>query len=395
MSLKKYSWITGVILWSVIAAAFIGPGTITTAVKAGSHYKLSLLWAVVFSTAACIILQEMAARITIASGKNLGQAITLKFGAKNGRLLQYLTGGVVIAGCAAYEAGNILGAVSGLALMTGIAKPWLTAIISAGAFVLLWFGRSSIISYLMMGLVFIMGVGFFMMAQAQTFSTQQITQAFIPAVPAGSEMLLVALIGTTIVPYNLFLGSGITQGQTISSMRMGLIVSVGLGGVVTAMVLMAGTAVEGFSSFADLSAALRVHSGTWGAGALALGLFAAGFSSSVTAPYAAAIIGETVFGMQSKRTLRGIWLGVLLMGFVFGIMNIKPVPVILAVQSLNGFILPLLVFIMIRVVSDTRLMGPVHRPRPAYQMILWGVFSIVLVIGLNNVYKALAQTLGW
>ena len=68
----KGSKVSSVILWSVISAAFIGPGTVTTAVTAGSVYQLDLMWAVVFATIACILLQEVSARITIASGLSLG-----------------------------------------------------------------------------------------------------------------------------------------------------------------------------------------------------------------------------------------------------------------------------------------------------------------------------------
>ena len=52
-----------IILWSAIAAAFIGPGTVTTAASAGAGYGLTLLWAVLFSVVATFVLQEAAARL--------------------------------------------------------------------------------------------------------------------------------------------------------------------------------------------------------------------------------------------------------------------------------------------------------------------------------------------
>ena len=127
-------------IWSIISAAFIGPGTVTTAVSAGSSFGLGLLWAVTFATAACIVLQEVAARITIASGKNLGQTLTVKFGKSSGNFLKWLIGGSVIAGCAAYEAGNILGAVSGLNLLTSSDTALLTILVTLSSFLLLWRG---------------------------------------------------------------------------------------------------------------------------------------------------------------------------------------------------------------------------------------------------------------
>src|SRR5688572_21775099 len=129
-----------VVIWSIISAAFIGPGTVTTAVSAGSSFRLDLLWAVTFATVACIVLQEVAARITIASGMNVGQSLTIKFGRSNGNFLKWLIGGSVIAGCAAYEAGNILGAVSGLNLLTGLNAVLLTILVTLVSFVLLWRG---------------------------------------------------------------------------------------------------------------------------------------------------------------------------------------------------------------------------------------------------------------
>ena len=58
---KRITWKGGlgsVLLWSVISAAFIGPGTVTTAANAGALFGTQLLWALLFSTLATILLQE-------------------------------------------------------------------------------------------------------------------------------------------------------------------------------------------------------------------------------------------------------------------------------------------------------------------------------------------------
>ena len=68
-----------VLFWSVISAAFIGPGTVTTAASAGAGYGFALLWALGFSTVACLVLQEASARLTLASGSDLGQALRRRF----------------------------------------------------------------------------------------------------------------------------------------------------------------------------------------------------------------------------------------------------------------------------------------------------------------------------
>ena len=59
----------------IIAAAFIGPGTITTASLAGANFGFHLVWALLFSIFATIILQDMAARLGAATGSGLAQAM--------------------------------------------------------------------------------------------------------------------------------------------------------------------------------------------------------------------------------------------------------------------------------------------------------------------------------
>lgn len=158
--MNKNKTLSSVILWSVISAAFIGPGTVTTAATAGSLFQLNLLWAVTFATIACIVLQEVSGRLTIVSGMTMGQALTKKYGEQQSSWLKFLLGGPVILGCAAYEAGNILGAVSGLNLMSSIDTKILTIIITAASAFILWSGKRNTIGWLMTFLVFLMGVAF-------------------------------------------------------------------------------------------------------------------------------------------------------------------------------------------------------------------------------------------
>jgi manganese transport protein len=379
-----------VVIWSIISAAFIGPGTVTTAVSAGSSFKLDLLWAVTFATLACIVLQEVAARITIATGMNVGQTLTVKFGRRNGNFLKWIIGGSVIAGCAAYEAGNILGAVSGLNLLTGISGIVLTIIVTTVSFIMLWRGSPGWISNLMMLLVVMMGISFLLVALTQQLSAVELISATIrPVIPANGQLLLLGLVGTTVVPYNIFLGSGISKGQTVPMMRVGLAISILIGGLITAFILIAGTAITDFSSFANLYNDFEVEVGKGAAISLALGLFAAGFSSSITAPYASAIIARTVFEAKEERTVKVVWMAVLLTGFLIGMSGVRPIPVILVVQALNGLILPLLVIFLILVSNDQELIRVEFRHNTIYNVLLLVVLGAVTLISLNNVDKAL------
>jgi len=383
------SKLSSVILYSVISAAFIGPGTITTAISAGATHQLQLLWAVTLGTIGCLVLQEVSARIVIASGLNIGQATQKCFGNKNGKRLMILVGGTVMAGCAAYQAGNILGAVAGLNLLTGFDSRILTVLIATVAFFVLWSNKRQVISWLMTVLVGLMGVAFFVLAFKQSFSlTDIISNAATPNFPVGGEMLVLGLIGTTIVPYNIFLGSGISKGKTVSLMRTGLSISVLIGGCITAAILVAGNSVGEFSSFTDLAESLGDKLGPIGAIALGVGLFAAGLSSSITAPFASSLIATTIFGWEDQRKLRWVWGFVLVTGFSFGISGIKPIPVILTVQALNGLILPLLVALLVVLINNKSLIPSLYRHGLFINTLLLLILGSVLLIGLNQVDKA-------
>ncbi len=388
--MRPPSKLSSVILYSVISAAFIGPGTITTAITAGATHQLQLLWAVALGTLGCLMLQETSARIVISSGLNLGQASQKCFGNSWGKALMVLVGVTVMLGCAAYEAGNMLGAVSGLNLLTSVDVKILTVLVAAASFVVLWTNKRQVISWLMTVLVGLMGVAFFILALQQPFSIKDVlTHTVMPSFPSGSALLILGLIGTTIVPYNIFLGSGISKGKTIPLMRIGLTVSVLVGGLITAAILIAGTSVQAFSSFPELAGSLREKLGPVGSLALGIGLFAAGFSSSITAPYASSVIASTVFGWEDQRRLRLVWVTVLLVGFLFGISGIKPIPVILTVQALNGLMLPLLVALLIMVVNQRSVTSTSHLPGLLYNLLLLLMLGSVLLIGMNQVEKAL------
>lgn len=390
--MKSSSKISSVILWSVISAAFIGPGTITTAITAGSRFQIELLWAIVFATAACFVLQEVSARITIVTGLTFGQTLARKYGDGNVQWIKWLVAIPVLLGCAAYEAGNILGAVSGMSLLLYGDVKWYTLVVTIFAGFILWKGGSKTLSLLMTVLVGMMGIAFLTLAFQSNFSFLEIIRAAtIPVIPKEAELLTLALIGTTIVPYSIFIGSAISKGQTVPLMRLGLFISVTIGGLITAWIMIAGTLTGSFSSFNELAINLSKQLGSVGNWALGIGLFAAGLSSAITSPYAASLIASTVLGSENRKTIRAVWMVVLLIGFLFGISGVKPIPVILVVQALNGFVLPLLAYFLILLVNDANVIPAAKRHAVWYDGILVCIFGATLLIGLNNVDKAITR----
>ena len=399
MSAKKR--ILNILFWSVVSAAFIGPGTITTAAKSGAVFGSELLWALVFSTLACLLLQEAAARLTMVSDKNLGQAITEQFEkSKSKWLVLSLVLGAIVLGAAAYEMGNLLGAVAGFQLIFNIPSYILVLIIGLIASVILSIPSLKIISSIMGFLVVIMGIGFLITAVLIQPSFSEILKgAFIPHIPSETEagVLVLGLIGTTIVPYNLFLGSGIsTQKQTIKEMRFGLAVAVLLGGLFSMAVLIVGTSVVGTFSFEELAAALQQKVGPSGKYLLGFGLFAAGFTSTVTAPLAAAITIKSLFGNKNPEKWRAGsfnfrmgWIIVLVAGIAFSIGNVKPIPAIILAQALNGFLLPFVSIFLFIVINNPGIVGSQKSNPLLLNIFMILVIFVTLVLGLNSAVKAI------
>jgi len=136
---------------AVVAAAFIGPGTVTTCATSGASYGYTLLWAMLLSVISVIIMQEMAARVGIASGMGLGQALRARFKSTWARvLIAILVIAAVFIGNVAYETGNITGTRMGVtAIFPALTEgPWpiiVAVVIVLIAFVLLFTGKNGLI----------------------------------------------------------------------------------------------------------------------------------------------------------------------------------------------------------------------------------------------------------
>ena len=397
--------ILNILFWSVISAAFIGPGTVTTAAKAGATFGFDLLWALVFSTIACLVLQEASARIAILSNHNLGQAIAYQYRDKSIRMLVLaLVVGAIILGAAAYQTGNILGAVAGVSLVSSTSPQLLILIIAGIAALVLSLPTLQNLARFTGLIVMVMGIAFFTTAVLLKPDISLILKgSLIPVMPTGMEsgLLVLGLVGTTVVPYNLFLGSGISnKKQSLREMRFGLSVAVILGGMISMAVLVVGSVVQGEFSFQALAQVLTNRIGSWTIFVLALGLFAAGFSSLITAPLASALTAQGLFGDRNQperwavnsRNFRLVWSFVLISGVSFGLAGFKPIPAIIAAQALNGLLLPFVSVFLLMVTNDPKILGKNNVNGMLSNFLLGIVVWISFILGLINVFKAAGTT---
>jgi manganese transport protein len=391
-----------VLFWSLIPAAFIGPGTVTTCASAGAGFGYALLWALTFSTIATVVLQEASARVTVVSGRNLAEAIRDRFrGGALGVLVLLLVLGGIVLGNAAYEAGNVLGASAGAALGSPVDARVATILIGLTAAAVLWIGTPRTVTTVLAATVAFMGIAFLVTAFLLRPDAGEVLRgSVVPAVPAGSGLLLLGLVGTTVVPYNLFLGSAAARGQNLREIRFGLTVAVVLGGLISMGILIAGADVEGAFSYEAVSSTLSARLGGWAGPLFAWGLFAAGFSSAITAPLAAAVTARSLFGADTERweprgwRYRAVWMGVLAVGVAFGLAGVRPIPAIILAQALNGVLLPFAAVFLLVVVNDRRLMGDAGINTPAANLVTAAVVAVTIVLGVSGVLRAAATALG-
>ena len=348
---------------AVVAAAFIGPGTVTTCTVSGASYGYTLLWALLFSTISVIVLQSMASKLGIVKKVGLGEALREKYTGKGVRiLLAILVIGAVFIGNVAYETGNISGGILGLQAIwpsLGKMKPN--------------FGE------VLKGL-------------------------FVPRVPQMNRawFYVTGLIGTTVVPYNIYLhasssakkwGHEQDKNEALSTSLTDSILSIGLGGiismciVITAAVCYDGSGTAAIANGKAMAEQLKPILGNWATVAFGIGLFAAGMSSAITAPLAAAFASSGILGWgedMKKKRFMAIWGIVLLFGLVaVCTIGASPTEIILFAQAANAFLLPITAILLMIVCNDKKYMDG-HNNGIVINILGVIVLALTLLIAFKN-----------
>ncbi|MGI8842132.1 MAG: Nramp family divalent metal transporter [Gemmatimonadaceae bacterium] len=352
---------------AIVTAAFIGPGTVTTCLRAGVDFRYALLWALVFATVGTIVFQEMAARLGVVAEIGLGEAIRRRFDRQ--RMLYWFAAALVVGaiglGNAAYQTGNLLGAASGLQILGGGRTSWWGLAVGLLASLFLWRGSYRLLERLLVTLVVLMSVVFIATAIAVVHDTGDLLAGLVvPRLPEGSDLVALALIGTTIVPYNLFLHSNAARERWRGAERLGdaradLGIAIVLGGLISMAILITGAAQFGaaIDSPAQMAVMLEPVLGRWATTFFAIGFFAAGMTSAITAPMAAAYAVSGVLGwVQDLRSplVRLVWMTVMAIGVGFTLTDVQPVPAILFAQAANAILLPAIAIFLMIVMNDRR-----------------------------------------
>jgi len=383
----------------LVSAAFIGPGTIITCIVAGSNYGYSLLWAILFGIVAVIILQEMVVRASLFYQDNLSGIILRQ---TNQIYIKIILGLLIIIaigiGNSAYEGGNILGASLGIKSILKIDSQgiWVNVLVTLSVFLLLYFGRYLLVERVLTFLVFLMGFIFIFLIFYLPINFSKVFAGFIPHLfQMNISLTIISLIGTTIVPYNLFLHStsAIKKWKSVnflSKARLDLILAVLIGGLISVSILISSASFGNqgeLRSISDLSASLKPALGEFAVIFLSIGVFAAGITSAITAPLAVAFTVTGLFNQEIKFNspiFRASWILVLFSGFTISLIKLNPILIIQAAQVTNAILLPLICGILLVTMNNAKL--GIYRNGVFSNLAGLFVFIIVLILGGKTLY---------
>lgn len=380
----------------VTAQAGNDAGGIATYSSVGAAYGYSLLWMMVVITLSLGIVQEMCARMGAVTGKGLAELIRERFGIR-WTLVAMLTvlvanGGVVVS--------EFAGAAAALELL-GVQR--IVTVIAVAGFVLWLVARGS---YRVAERAFL--------AISLVFLAYPVT-AFLAGPPWGEVLretalpsfrlqgpylfLFVATVGTTITPYMQLFAQSATVDKGVTVQELGAARADAYIGavfsnlvayfiiVVTATTLYPqGITVQ---TAADAARALTPLAGERAGLLFAIGLFGASVLAAAVLPLATSYTICGALGWERRLGTRfsdahqfySIIAFLVVMGAAITLLPVPLIPLIVGAQVLNGFLLPVILIFILRLVNDRSLMGE-HVNGPVYNVLAWGTTVFIGALSL-------------
>ena len=382
----------------LIVGSFIGPGTVTSSTRAGANYGLTLFWCVVFSVIAVIVMQGMAARLGIITQEGLAENLKNDF-ANHPVLRNILCGLVAIAiavGGFAYMGGDLTGTALGVSALTGVSTKIIAPI--WGLLILLILNLAGdAVKYLekLLGIcVIIMAIVFLITMVIVKPNLGDLLHGCVPTVPEGGLMTCLSLIGTTVVPYNMFLHAASAKRtwhgpEELPLCSFGTTVPMLIGGVVTgAIMITSATVMYGMevNNAMDMAVQLEPTLGSLAQPFMAVGLIAAGISSAVCTPMGVSYVLAGLFGWKTDRSDKRYTItnaAVLITGIVIAALGTNPLGLIMTAQAVNGIVLPVVVGVTLYLTSRSRIMGK-YKNGPIAIALGLAIFAISLILGISS-----------
>ena len=383
----------------IITSAFIGPGTITLCTLSGIEFGYSLIWCIIFSVAATSYLQELSVRLGVISRLGLGDIFKSNSNNTLNKIFFIFVFLSLFIGNSAYESGNISGTVMGLETFTGsiiinllnFKINLLPVFISIFLISIIAYGSYKVFERMLVYLVFIMSLTFMATAILSNPDLNLILDGLIPKINDNNFIYVIGLIGTTVVPYNLFLHSYISKKKWKSkkdykSSIYDTLLSIFIGGLISISIIItsagAGGLIDGneVKNAIDLGKQLSPYLGEFSKYFISIGLFSAGITSSITAPIATSYALSSIFNYKpewKEKKFKMVSIIIILIGCFFSSISYNPIYIIKLAQFVNGLFLPIIGISLLWAVNQTHYLGSYINTK-YYNVI--GVLIIILSI---------------
>ena len=382
----------------LVVGSFIGPGTITSATRAGATYGYALLWTVIFSVIAVIVMQEMAARLGIVTQNGLAEELVKELSDRPPLkwAMIILVASAIVLGGVAYMGGDLTGTAIGISSLTGIPSNIVAPIWGIGVLILINIGDAvKTLEKLLSVCVSVMAIVFVVTMIIVKPDLGELLMGAVPNVPQNAIMTCVAMIGTTVVPYNMFIHATSARKtwhnpEELPLARFDVTISMIIGGIITgAVMITAGTVMRGMtvSSAADMAVQLEPLLGSFSKPFLSIGLISAGVSSAVVTPLGVSYVLAGLFTWKMDKTDKRFFatnIIVVVIGIIVAATGYNPISIIMMAQAVNGIFLPIIVIALVFITSRTRVLG--QYKNSLLRNLLGGCVAIIsLVIGISSV----------
>nr|WP_309851758.1 Nramp family divalent metal transporter [Deinococcus soli (ex Cha et al. 2016)] len=380
---------------AVIASiAYMDPGNFATNIQGGAQFGYALLWVILAANLMAMLIQNLSAKLGIATGKNLPETIRERW--PRPVVWLYWVQAEIVA--MATDLAEFLGAAVAIQLLTGLPLIWGAGITAALTFWLLTIQRRGFrpLELVIGGFVSVIGVAYLTQFVVARPALADLGRGFIPSFQGvDSVYLAVGIIGATVMPHVIYLHSALTQGRVptrnddeklrLSRLnRVDVIASMGLAGLINMSMLAVAAATfygKGVEDAGDLETAYRTLTpllGPAAATAFAIALLASGLSSSAVGTMAGQVIMQGFVNFSIPLWLRRTI--TMLPAFIVILLGLNPTDVLVLSQVILSFGVPFALVPLLLFTARRDVMG-VLTSRPLVSGLGWVFASII--IGLN------------
>lgn len=198
----------------LVSVGYMDPGNWATDLEGGSRFGYALIWVVLMANMMAVLLQTLAARLGIVTGKDLAQACRSEY-AKPASFALWILGEIAIAAC---DLAEVLGTILGLNLLFGLPLLWGALVTLFDTFLLLAIQKLGIrkMEAFILSLISVIAGGFLVNLILAKPEWSSVAAGLTPSLPAGSLYIILGIIGATVMPHNLYLHSSLVQTRRVS-----------------------------------------------------------------------------------------------------------------------------------------------------------------------------------